>query len=141
MRKRAMPVLEEMPIAEKVRRGNVIVRSRVRDAEDSLAQLVHDDDQVVAATAIHFVESRRLWSLADDLEYALAHRDARHWHVFEAASWALAARRMPAEERPARPRLKPGPRPTASPPRPRTPCCYSPRSSSNRRNPPVCSAP
>jgi ATP:ADP antiporter, AAA family len=99
VRKRVMPVLEEMPLAEKVRRGNVVVRSRVRDAEDSLAQLVHDDDQVVAATAIHFVESRGLWSLADDLEYALAHRDARHWHVFEAASWALAARRMAAEER------------------------------------------
>ena len=99
VRKRVMPVLEEMPLAEKVRRGNVIVRSRVRDAEDSLAQLVHDDDQVVAATAIHFVESRGLWSLVDDLEYALAHRDARHWHVFEAASWALAAHRLKPEER------------------------------------------
>jgi HEAT repeat protein len=99
VRKRVMPVLEEMPLAEKVRRGNVIVRSRVRDAEDSLAQLVHDDDQVVAATAIYFVESRGLWNLADDLEYALEHRDARHWHVFEAASWALAAHRLKPEER------------------------------------------
>jgi CRP-like cAMP-binding protein len=54
---------------------------------------------VVAATAIHFVESRALWSLADDLEYALAHRDAKDWYVFEAASWALAARRMAADER------------------------------------------
>ena len=48
-------------------------------------------------TAIHFVETRSLWSLADDLEYALEHRDARDWYVFEAASWALAARRMAAD--------------------------------------------
>jgi CRP-like cAMP-binding protein len=29
----------------------------------------------------------------------LAHRDVRDWYVFEAASWALAERRMPAERR------------------------------------------
>jgi CRP-like cAMP-binding protein len=40
-----------------------------------------------------------MWSLADDLEHVLAHRDARDWTVFEAASWALAAARMPAERR------------------------------------------
>ena len=94
IRKRVLPVLEEMPLDEKVRRGNLTLKSRVRDAEDSLAQLIHDDDQVIAATAVHFVQSRRLWALADDLEYALAHRDPRDWYVFEAASWALAARRM-----------------------------------------------
>ncbi len=99
VRKRVLPVLEEVPLEEKVRRGNLLLKSRVRDAEDSLAQLVHEEDQVIAATAIHFVESRRLWSLEGDLEYALEHRDARDWHVFEAASWALAARRMAVEER------------------------------------------
>ena len=40
-----------------------------------------------------------MWTLADDLEHALAHRDPRDWYVFEAASWALAAQRMPAERR------------------------------------------
>jgi AAA family ATP:ADP antiporter len=99
VRKRIMPLLEEAPLEEKVRRGNAVLKTRVRDAEESLAQLVHDDDQVVAATAIHFVQSRAIWSLADDLEYALEHRDVRDWYVFEAASWALAARRMDAEER------------------------------------------
>ena len=94
IRKRVLPVLEETPLDEKVRRGNLTLKSRVRDAEDSLAQLVHDDDQVIAATAVHFVQSRGLWALADDLEYALAHRDPHDWYVFEAASWALAARRM-----------------------------------------------
>ena len=59
MRKRVIPVLDDVPLEEKVRRGNLLLKSRVRDVEDSLAQLVHDADQIVAATAIHFVESRR----------------------------------------------------------------------------------
>ena len=41
-----------------------------------------------------------MWSLADDLEHVLAHRDPHDWYVFEAASWALAARRMPARAPP-----------------------------------------
>ena len=40
-----------------------------------------------------------MWSLADDVEHVLAHRDVKDWYVFEAASWALAERRMPAERR------------------------------------------
>ena len=95
-----MPVLEDLPIEEKVRRGNLLLKTRVRDAEDSLAQLVHDEDQIVAAAAMHFVEQRGLWaSLADDLEYALEHRDPKDWYVFEAASWALAGQRLTAEQR------------------------------------------
>ena len=35
-----------------------------------------------------------MWTLADDLEHALAHRDPRDWYVFEAASWTLAAQRL-----------------------------------------------
>ena len=99
VRRHVMPVIEDLPIEEKVRRGNQLLKTRIRDAEDSLAQLVHDEDQIVAATAMHFVEARGLWTLADDLEYALAHRDARDWFVFEAASWALAGRRLSPEER------------------------------------------
>ena len=45
------------------------------------------------------VEERGLWSLADDLEHVLAHRDVRDQDVFEAASWALAANRVQAERR------------------------------------------
>ena len=99
VRKRVMMLLEDMPAAERVRRGNVIFKTRARDVEDTLAQLVHDDDQVIAAAAIQLVEQRQMWTLADDLEHALAHRDPRDWYVFEAASWALAARRMPSERR------------------------------------------
>jgi HEAT repeat protein/CRP-like cAMP-binding protein len=100
VRKRVMLLVEDMPADERVRRGNVVFKTRVRDVEDTLAQLVHDDDQVLAACAIHLIEERRLWTnLVDDLEHVLAHRDVRDWFVFEAASWALAAYRMPAERR------------------------------------------
>jgi ATP:ADP antiporter, AAA family len=99
LRRRVMMLVEDMPAAERVRRGNTMFKTRGRDVEDTVAQLVHDDDQIIAAAAIQLVEQRQMWTLADDLEHALAHRDARDWYVFEAASWALAARRMPPERR------------------------------------------
>jgi ATP:ADP antiporter, AAA family len=99
LRKRIMPLLEDLPIEEKVRRGNVLIKSRPRDVEETLLQLINDDDQVVAATAIDVVRQNQMWSLADDIEHVLAHRDVHDWYVFEAASWALAEKRMPAERR------------------------------------------
>ncbi len=99
LRKDIMPVLEDLPIEEKVRRGNVLTRTRPRDVEETLLQLINDDDQVVAAAAIDVVGRLGMWALADDLEHVLAHRDARDWYVFEAASWALAERRMSSERR------------------------------------------
>jgi ATP:ADP antiporter, AAA family len=99
VRRRAMLLLEDMPADERIRKGNVIFKTRGRDVEDTLAQLIHDEDQVIAAAAIQLVERRGLWNLADDLEHALAHRDPHDWYVFEAASWALAARRMAPERR------------------------------------------
>jgi ATP:ADP antiporter, AAA family len=99
LRKRVMPVLEDMPMEERVRRGNVLERTRPRDVEETLLQLINDDNQVVAAAAIDVVRERAVWSLADDVEHVLAHRDARDWYVFEAASWALAERRLEAGRR------------------------------------------
>ena len=99
LRKRILPMLEDLPQEEKVRRANVLLKTRPRDAEETLLQLINDDDQVVAASAIEVVRERKLWSLADDIEHVLAHRDVRDWYVFEAASWALAEHRMPAERR------------------------------------------
>lgn len=99
VRRRVMLLLEEMPADERVRKGNVIFKTRVRDVDDTIAQLIHDEDQVIATAAIQIVEHRQIWTLADDLEYALAHRDPRDWFVFEAASWALAARRMAPDRR------------------------------------------
>jgi CRP-like cAMP-binding protein len=94
-----MLLIEEMPVEERVRRANVLFRTRRRDPEDTLAQLIHDEDQIVAAAAVQLVAERGIWKLADDVEHALAHRDVRDWYVFEAASWALAARKMTPSER------------------------------------------
>jgi ATP/ADP translocase/HEAT repeat protein/CRP-like cAMP-binding protein len=99
LRKRIMPMLEAMPHEERVRRANVILRSRPRDVEETLLQLINDEDQVVAATAIDTARQQKIWGLAPDIEHVLAHRDVRDWYVFEAASWALAEHRMPAERR------------------------------------------
>jgi HEAT repeat protein/CRP-like cAMP-binding protein len=99
LRKWLMPLIEEAPLEERALRANALLRTRVRDVEDTLAQLVHDEDPAVSAAAILLVERRELWALADDLEHVLAHRDAADLWPFEAASWALAARRMPRERR------------------------------------------
>ncbi len=94
VRKNVMPVLEDCPMEEKVRRAYVILKTKPMGLEQTIAQLVHDGDQVIAAAAIHLVEQQRLWSLCGDLEHALEHRSAHDWYVFEAASWALAAHRL-----------------------------------------------
>ncbi|HJU43190.1 MAG TPA: Npt1/Npt2 family nucleotide transporter [Vicinamibacterales bacterium] len=98
-RKRVMLLIEDMPADERIRKGNVLYRTRERDVEDTLAQLLHDEDQSIASAAILLVEEKGFWSLAGDLEHVLAHRDARDQHVFEAASWALAANRVAPERR------------------------------------------
>jgi len=99
LRKQVLPVLEDMPREERVRRGNVLLKTRPRDVEETLLQLINDDDPVTAAAAIDVVRAQRMWSLADDVEHVLAHRNAQDWYVFEAASWTLAEQRMPAERR------------------------------------------
>jgi len=96
LRKRLMPILEDLPIDEKVRLGNVMVKTRPRDVEDTLLHLIHDDDPVVAAAAIAYARDNKLWSLASDLEHVAAHR-ASDPYVTEAASWALAFQRGGAE--------------------------------------------
>ncbi|MEP6783369.1 MAG: Npt1/Npt2 family nucleotide transporter, partial [Acidobacteriota bacterium] len=99
VRKRLMLLVEDMPEEERIRKGNVIYRTRIRDVEDTVAQLLHDEDQSIASAAMLLVEEKGLWSLAGDIEHVLAHRDVRDQHVFEAASWALAANRVKAERR------------------------------------------
>ena len=99
LRSRLMPVLEEMPLDEKVRRGNVLLKTRPRDVEETMLQLINDDDQVVAAAAIDLVREKELWNLTEDVEFVLAHRDPRDWYVFEAASWTLASRRFTTDRR------------------------------------------
>jgi ATP:ADP antiporter, AAA family len=92
LQKRLMPIFEDMTMEERVRAVNALLRTRPRDVEDTVAQLVHDDDPVVSAAAIQFVQNHRLWSLVHDLEYAQAHDSTEDRLVSEAASWALRIR-------------------------------------------------
>ena len=99
LRRRLMPMLEELTDEERVTKGNVILRTRPRDVEETLLILINSDDEVVSAAAIDLVGRLELRSLADDLDHVLAHRDVRDWHVFEAASWTLAGLRLQASKR------------------------------------------
>jgi HEAT repeat protein/CRP-like cAMP-binding protein len=94
VRKRVMPILDDTPMSDKVRYANLVLKSRPRDLEDTLAQLVHEDDPVVAAAAIHFVGQNRMWALTDDLEYVAARRSADERSVLEAATWVLTMQRV-----------------------------------------------
>src|SRR4029078_10053282 len=67
------------------------VSRRRRDTEARAAHLVHEDDPVVAAAAIHFVGQRHAWGLSDDLEYVATHRSDNRI-IRDAVPWALAAR-------------------------------------------------
>jgi ATP/ADP translocase/HEAT repeat protein/CRP-like cAMP-binding protein len=97
LRRRLMPLFDDASIEEKVRQVNVLLRTRLRDEEETLLRLINDDDEMVSALAIDHVRDRQLWTLEQDIEHVLAHRDPRDWFVFEAASWALAERRMPVD--------------------------------------------
>ena len=99
IRKMVMPIVEELPQDERVRRANVLIRTRPRDVEETLLSLINDEDQVISAAAIDMVRQERIWALSDDIEHVLAHRDVHDWYVFEAASWALAEQRMAADRR------------------------------------------
>ena len=99
LRHRLVPILENLPLEEKVRRGNVLLKTRPRDVEETLLELINDDDQVVAAAAIALVGEKALWDLRDDVEHVLAHRDVTDWYVFEAASWTLASYALTPERR------------------------------------------
>ena len=97
VRRRVMPILDDTPLADKVRYANGVLKSRPRDLEDTLAQLIHDDDPVIAASAIHFVSaSGSFTSLQGDFDYVTSHRAERRSCV-EAARGPR--RRRPRERR------------------------------------------
>lgn len=99
LRSRVIPMLEAAPIEETVRRGNVILKTRPRDVEETLLELINSDDEIIAAAAIELVGALELWSLRDDVKHVLTHRDVRDQCVFEAASWTLAAYDVAPERR------------------------------------------
>jgi AAA family ATP:ADP antiporter len=89
VRKRVLPILEETSDAGKLRHAYVALQTRPRDLEDTLARVLHDDDPVFAAAAVHLIVQRRLWALTGDIEYVLGHQSADGHLAVDAASWAL----------------------------------------------------
>jgi AAA family ATP:ADP antiporter len=99
VRRNVMPILEDAPAAEKVRNAYAMLKSAPVDVEEAIGVLIDDEDQVIAAAAIHYVEEQQIWSLSNRLEHSLEHRSAADWYVFEAASWSLAAHRLSGRKR------------------------------------------
>jgi AAA family ATP:ADP antiporter len=93
VRKRVLPILEEVSDAGRLRHAYLTLKTRPRDLEDTLARVLHDDDPVICAAAVHFVAHNHLWSLTDDVEYLLAHGAPDSRVAVDAASWALRIRR------------------------------------------------
>jgi HEAT repeat protein len=58
LRRWVVPMLEDLPREEKVKTGHALLRTRARDLEDTLAQLTHDEDQILSAAAIQRVEEK-----------------------------------------------------------------------------------
>ncbi|MEQ1759255.1 MAG: Npt1/Npt2 family nucleotide transporter [Vicinamibacterales bacterium] len=99
LRKRVLLMVEEMPDAERLRQISALFGLRVRAVDDTLAQLIHDDDPVMAAAAIHFTAATGRWELADDLEFVKTHRVESNWCASDTATWALSTRTALAGER------------------------------------------
>ena len=95
-----LPVLEPLPVDEKIRHVRTVLKTAPRDAEETLAELFDDDDPVLAAAAIHLAGERSVWTLRDRIEQVLAARDSADAHVVEAASWTLAAHAAARQGRP-----------------------------------------
>ena len=89
VRKRILPLIDETPLSAKVEHANILLGTRPRDLEDTLAQLIHDTNPVIAATAIHFVVEHAPGNLVDDLQWVNTHRSATDPHVNDTAFWAL----------------------------------------------------
>ena len=93
VRKRVLPILEETSEAGRLHHAYLTLKTRPRDLEDTLARILHEDDDVLSAAAVHFVAQNRLWTLTDDVEYVLEHRSTDERIAVGAAAWALRIRR------------------------------------------------
>ena len=99
LRKQVLPVLEDMPHDEAVCRGNVILKTRPRDVEETLLQLINDDDPAARPLPSTWFVRPRSGVLPTTSSTYSRIATSKIAQVFEAASWALAEQRMPAERR------------------------------------------
>ena len=90
LRRWLMPVLEDLPIDEKVRHAQALIGMTSQGVDGALRRLMTDDDEVVAAAAIDLARQAGLWLLLVDVQRALADRSLREPYPRDAAAWALA---------------------------------------------------
>lgn len=89
VRRRILPLIDETPPPDKVAHANVVLGTRPRDRDDTLAQLIHDADPVLAAAAIHFAAEHVPGALDGDLQWVKTHRSSTDPRVNDTALWAL----------------------------------------------------
>jgi CRP-like cAMP-binding protein len=87
LRKWVMPIVEEMPLADRIRASNALLNDVPRRLEDALAQLVRDDDAVIAAAACQFASRHGITAVAHELQGVQLHSGERL--VANAAGWTL----------------------------------------------------
>jgi ATP:ADP antiporter, AAA family len=94
LRRWLMPVLEDLPIDQKVRRGQALIGTASEGIDAALRRLMTDDDEVIAAAAIHAAWHAGLWTLLGNVERVLADRSLPEPYARDAAMWALAEHRV-----------------------------------------------
>ncbi len=93
LRKRVLPALERSHYGTATISGEDSPAGEAVQA-DSLRQLIHGPDPVLAAAAIHFVRETGQRQYQKDLELLTATSNDHEWWVSEEASWALGAFRL-----------------------------------------------
>ena len=86
-----IPVLEHLPVEERIKRGDALIRSRPRGVDATLRALLADPDPVVAAAAVHLADVQGIRILDREVDRLAADRDADRI-VVEAAAWFRARR-------------------------------------------------
>ncbi len=97
LRDALLPVLEPLPMDEKIERARIVLAIGTRDAEETLATLVDDEAPVVAVAAIHLIGERKVRTLCNQVKRVLAARGAAEAGIAEAAAWTLARLAPPSE--------------------------------------------
>lgn len=91
-RRRLMPLIEDVAFDR-------VPDTREGTVETTLADLIIDEDSIVATAAVAEVVARQSWGLAPILEKVASQDAANRRQVSEAATWALTSGRTPSLER------------------------------------------
>lgn len=82
-----IPVLEHLPVEERIKRGDALIGTRPHRADATLLALIADPDPVVAASAVHLADVHGIRFLDCEVDRLAAGRDADRI-VTDAAAWS-----------------------------------------------------